>query len=134
MGAKRMQARVVETGGVELHLEALGRDGPGVGGAGNDVGAVIDGLIGRGSGQVGHGEMAADAGGFVRGVGECGLAGENGRLRVLRYGDGAEGEQCAGKDEKAIRRQRLSGFWCSIVMQPLRGFIEKMRAENGDAR
>ena len=82
VGREANQPRIVEAGGVELHLEAFGRDGPGVGGAGNDVGAVIDGLVGRGIGQIGDGEMAADAGGFVRGVGKRGLAGENGRLRL----------------------------------------------------
>ena len=66
LGATRMQARIVEAGGVELDLEALGRDGPRVGGAGNDVGAVVDGLIGSGRGQIGDGEMAAGAGRLVR--------------------------------------------------------------------
>ena len=46
VGREAQQARIVEAGGVELHLEALGRDGPGVGGARNHVGAVVDGLIG----------------------------------------------------------------------------------------
>ena len=102
VGREANEARIVETGGVELDFEALGRDGPGIVGAGNDGGAVIDGLVGRGIGQIGDGEMAADAWSFVRCVGKRGLAGENGRLRVLRYRDGAEGEQCAGKDEKAM--------------------------------
>ena len=56
VGREANKARVVEVGGVELDLEASGRDGPGVGGAGNDVGSVVDGLIGRGAGQVGDGE------------------------------------------------------------------------------
>ena len=80
VGREADEARVVEAGGVELDLEAFGRDGPGVGGAGNDVGAVVDGLIGRGLGQVGDGEMAAGAGGFVSRVSEGGLAGEDGRF------------------------------------------------------
>ena len=64
VGRGAHEARIVEAGGVELDLEALGRDGPGVGGAGNHVGAVVDGLLGRRRGQVGDGEMAADAGGL----------------------------------------------------------------------
>ncbi len=61
------EAGIVEAGGVELDLEAFGRDGPGVVGTGNDGWAVIDGLIGRGlgRGQVGDGDVAADAGRFV---------------------------------------------------------------------
>ncbi len=83
MGAVRISAGVVEVGGVEVDLETLGRDGPGVGGAGNDVGAVVDGLIGRGGGQVGEGEMAAGAGGLVERVSEGGLAGKDGVQRVM---------------------------------------------------
>ena len=103
VGREANEARVVETGGVDLDFESLGRDGPGVGGAGNDVGAVVDGLVGRGVGQVGHGEMAADAGGFMGRVGKRRLAGENGRVRrILCYSRG-EGDECAGKDDKAIQ-------------------------------
>jgi hypothetical protein len=51
VGREANEARIVEAGGVELDLEALGRDGPGVGRAGNDVGAVVDGLVGRGAGR-----------------------------------------------------------------------------------
>ncbi len=49
-------------------------------GAGNDGGPVVDGLVGHGLGQIGNGEMAANAGSFVSSVGEGGLAGENRRL------------------------------------------------------
>ena len=49
-------------------------------GAGNDGGAVVDGLIGHGLGQIGDGQMAANAGGFVSSVSEGGLAGEDRRL------------------------------------------------------
>ncbi len=82
VGRDANEARIVEAGGVEVHLEALGRNGPRVGGTGNDVGAVVDGLIGRGRGQVGDGDVAADAGRLVRRVGKGGLAGEDGILGV----------------------------------------------------
>ena len=80
IGGEANEARVIEIGGVELDFETLGRNGPGVGGARNHLGSVIDRLLGHGLGQVGDGEMAARAGGFVSRVSECGLAGENGRL------------------------------------------------------
>ena len=85
VGRETDQARVLEIGGVELNLEALGRDRPGIGGAGNYVGAVVDRLFRHGLGQVGDGEMPANAGRFVSRVCECGLAGED---DVLRHGLG----------------------------------------------
>src|ERR1039458_3303410 len=65
VGRETDEARVVEAGGVELDLEAFGRDGPRVGGAGNHVGAVVDRLFGHRLRQVGDGEMAASAGSLV---------------------------------------------------------------------
>ena len=91
VGREADEARVVEAGGVELNLEASGCDGPGVGGAGNNVGAVIDGLIGGGLRQIGDCEMAANTGGFVSRVGEGGLAGEDGMDGDRVFGDGLGG-------------------------------------------
>ena len=48
--------------GVERDLEARGRDGPRVGGRGMTCGAVVDGLVGVGLGQVGEGDLVANAG------------------------------------------------------------------------
>ena len=77
VGRGAQQAGIVEAGGVEVDLEALGRLGPGIGRAGDHAGSVVDGLVGRGSGQVGGGKMAADAGRLMRRVGKGGLAGEH---------------------------------------------------------
>ena len=75
--------RVVEAGGVQFHLEAPGRGGPGVRGASDNVGAIVHRLVRRGSGQIGDSQVAADAGRFVQRVSESGLAGEDGALRVF---------------------------------------------------
>ncbi len=72
--------RGVVAAGVEGDLEARGRDGPGVGGARDDVRLVLDGLVGVGLGQVGEGDLVAHAGGLLVPVGEGGLAGEQGLL------------------------------------------------------
>ena len=58
----KREGESVAVGGVERDLEALGGDGPCVGGAGNEGGTVVHRLIGRGGGHVGDGEVAADAG------------------------------------------------------------------------
>lgn len=114
VGGEADEARIVETGGVELDLEALGRDGPGVGGARNDVGAVVDGLLGCRGGQVSGGEVAASAGRFVSRVSECGLACEEARAWVGCLGAGlAEpeakaanaNERTEAKVEAAMRRR-----------------------------
>jgi hypothetical protein len=42
VGSDAEQAGIVEVGGVKLDLKSLGRDGPGAGGAGNEVGTVVD--------------------------------------------------------------------------------------------
>ena len=63
------------TAGVEGDAEAGGRDGPGVDGAGDDVGAVVDGFGGVGRGEIGDGDLVADAGMLLVPVGEGGLAG-----------------------------------------------------------
>ena len=102
VGRKANQPRVVEAGGVELHLEALGRDGPGIGGPGNNVGTVVDGLLGRGLGQVGHGQMTACTGRLVRGIGKRSLPGENGMLRRgLRRRRDAEDDERARRNDKS---------------------------------
>ena len=69
--------------GIEGDFEAGGRDGPCVGGARNDMGRVVDGLIGLGLGQVGESDLAADAGLLLIPIGERGLAGD-GLLRRQR--------------------------------------------------
>ena len=81
VGSGAEEARVVEAGGIELHLKAFGRDRPGVVGTRNDVGAVVDGLLGRGV--------------LVGRVSECGLSGEDGLLC-----GGGEGEN-GGDDKEA---------------------------------
>ena len=62
VGSNAQQAGVIEAVGVEPDLKPLGSDGPGVCRTGNDRGAVIDRLLGGRGGQIGDGEMAADAG------------------------------------------------------------------------
>ncbi len=80
VGRRAQQARIVEVCRVKRHLEAFGRDGPGVGGPGNNGGTVVHRLLRRRARQVGHGQVAADAGRLVSRVGVGGLAGENGVL------------------------------------------------------
>ncbi len=71
--------------GVEGHLEAGRGDGPGVGRFGDEGGAVVDGFLRRGRGEIGDGDFAAGAGGLLVPVGEgCG-AGYSG------LGDGGKG-------------------------------------------
>ena len=85
VGREAQQARIVEAGGIELDLEALGRDGPGVGGARRRPWGRCRRIArALGCGQVGDGEMAAGAGGLVERVGECGLAGQDGVIRLSR--------------------------------------------------
>ncbi len=79
VGSDAEQAGIVETGGVKLDFEAFGRDGPRVCGAGDHAGAVVDGLVRGRCGQIGDGDMAADAGRLVRCVGKRALAGQNWR-------------------------------------------------------
>ena len=77
VGRDAQEPRIVEAGGIELDLEAFGRDRPGVCRARDDGGAVVDGLVGSWCGQIGDSEMAADAGRLVCRVGKSGLAGKN---------------------------------------------------------
>jgi hypothetical protein len=79
------EAGILQAGGVKLHLEAFGGDGPRIVGSWNHRGAVVHGLIGSRGGQVGDRQVAADAGSLVSGVGECRLASKNGMLR-RRFG------------------------------------------------
>ena len=119
VGREADEARVVETGGVELDLESLGRDGPGVGGAGNDVGAVVDGLLGHGLGQVGDGEMAAGAGGFVSRISECGLAGKDGvpGCGTVRAGGGVcgRGDSESGCEDGKADDGRSDGETVQVI-------------------
>ena len=94
IGRDADEARIVEAGGVELDLESLGRDGPGVGGARNDGGAVVDGLLGRGRGQIGDGEVAARAGGLVSASVKAAWPVRTGGLVEESLGGGAGG--CGG--------------------------------------
>ncbi len=105
VGREAQQARIVEAGGVHVDLEALGRDGPGVGGARNDGGAVVDGLVGCGCRQIADCEVAAGAGRLVERVGECGLAGEDGVIRRI----GGEGREARQKKESGERGVRAKG-------------------------
>ncbi len=98
--AERCEGRGVAAG-VERDVEAGGGDGPGVDGAGDDVGAVVDGFGGVGRGEVGDGDLVAHAGMLLVPVGVGGLAGEErgrGRGRELlgEGGGGAEGESEEG--------------------------------------
>ena len=141
VGRDAQQARIVETGGVELDLEALGRDGPGIGGARNHAWAVVDGLVGRGRGQVGDGEVAADAGRLVGRIGEGGLAGQNaGRWRLWRAGEGF----LAAKAMPSINRQKTVQIRACVlrkrIMRPLgalrnrdvnKCLLNKMREQSG---
>ena len=96
VGGEADEARVIEIGGVELDLKTFGRDGPRIRGSGNDVGAVVDGLIGHGLGQVGECKMAARSGRFVSRVSECGLTGEDGV-----FGGGVSGGVGSRRDAKS---------------------------------
>jgi len=80
--------------GVEGDVEVDGGDGPGVGGAGDDVGTVADGFGGVGLGEVREGDLVADAGMLLGPVGEGGLAGEEGLL-----GEGRR--RCRGRRRRA---------------------------------
>ncbi len=82
VGRGPQQAGIVEPGGIQVHLEALGRLRPGIRRARNDQGAVVDRLIGRGRRKIGHGQMAAYAGRLMGRVGKGSLAGEHGRLTI----------------------------------------------------
>ena len=62
--------------GIEGDFEASGRDRPCVGGAGNHVRRVVDGLFGLGFGEVGESDLAVHAGLLLIPIGECGLAGD----------------------------------------------------------
>jgi hypothetical protein len=101
IGRGANQPRVIQASRIQLHLEACGRDGQHTGGPGNDLRPIVHGLLRSRRGQVGHCEVAADAGGLVSRVGESSLAGKNGVL-VLRAGrpfanlHGQEGK-CAKK-------------------------------------
>ncbi len=106
VGGEADEAGVVEIGGIELDLEAFGRDGPGVGGTGNDGGTVVDGLAGRGLGQVGDGEMAADAGGFVSRVSEGGLASEDGMRGGGLRGVGGRGARCSSCGDSRNKKDK----------------------------
>ena len=85
VGRGAQLARVVQTGGVKLHLEALGSLGPRVLRARDHRRSVVYGLIRRGRGQVGRGQVAARARRLVRRVGERLLPGQN-LLLLFRVG------------------------------------------------
>ncbi len=56
--------------GIERDFEAGGGDGPRIGRARDDVRRVVDGLVGLGRGEVGEGDLAANAGLLLIPVGE----------------------------------------------------------------
>ena len=101
VGRETQQARIVEVGGVHIDLEAVGRDGPRIGRARDNVGAVIDGLVGCGCRQIADCDVAAGARRFVKRVSECRLTGED---RVIRRigGDGGETRQKEQNGERSV--------------------------------
>jgi hypothetical protein len=105
VGREAQQARIVEVGGIHVNLEALGRDGPRVGGARDNVGAVIDGLVGGRRRQIADRDVAASARRFVKRVSECRLAGED---RVIRR-IGSEGGEARQKKQSGERSVDAEG-------------------------
>src|SRR5271168_4557971 len=100
--------------GVELDLEAGGREGPGAIGPGDDGGAVVDGLGGLGLGQIGDGDLAADAGLLLVVAGEGGFAGDGLLGRERR------GEKHGGGNENGGGLESQGGWqshsWSSRVL------------------
>ena len=60
-------------------------------GRATSVRTVVDGFVGFGLGEVGDGDLVADAGGLLIEVRERGLAGEQGLLRVQSAGGKRQG-------------------------------------------
>ena len=91
------QGRDDQPAGIFSRVDGLHARGPG-----NNVGTVVDGLLGRGLGQVGHGQMTACTGRLVRGIGERSLPGENRMLRRgLRRRRDAEDDERARRNDKS---------------------------------
>jgi len=85
--------------GVKGDLEAGRRDRPCVAGSGDEVRAVVDGFFGFGLGEVGEGDLVADAGMLLVPVGEGGLAGEDGLL-----GEGADGGERSSGEKAELEK------------------------------
>jgi hypothetical protein len=62
--------------GIKSDLETSGRDRPRVGGAGNYVRSIVDGLVGLRFGEVNESDLPARPGPLLIPIGECGLAGD----------------------------------------------------------
>ncbi len=107
VGSGADEARLLEVSGcVELDLEAGGSLGPCAIGPRDEIRAVIDRLGFPGLGQVGDGDLAADAGMLLGVVGEGGWSGD-GLVRVAADGSGLSirSDRRGGNDSGEQERQ-----------------------------
>src|SRR5579859_6932481 len=106
VGRSANQPRVLEVGGVQLHLEAFGSHRPDSLRPGNHVRSVVDGFAGRRRRQVSRRHVASNAGRLVSIVGEGSLPGQGAVGRRLGVGRGSRAGGFCGETGRGEQRKR----------------------------
>jgi hypothetical protein len=124
VGSGAQLARVVETRGVQLDLEARGRLGPGVCRAWRHRRSVVYGLLRIGRGKIGCSQMTPDSGRLMGRIGKCRFSCQD-LLFVLTSHGKRHGANGAGQEKRKASQFRPPGkeISCVVSSSLVRNFL-----------